>query len=174
MVYLTTRLLTLVLLTATAPALAGAQSLDHPLEVFGTLGVGQVYLDTDAFDHSAAGGGVRLHLSRRFAVQGDMLTIRWNDSGRQEEARVGHEHTRVGSFTLLGIDTSTNRIVRLYWLAGVSAPLNGIAAPPVMPTIGFGARISLGQRYFLAPEVRAFATSLFRVSVSGGIALGER
>jgi hypothetical protein len=172
--YSKTRLLTLVFLAATVPALAIAQSVEHPLEVFGTLGVGQVYLDTNAFDHSAAGGGVRLQLSRRFAVQGDMLAIRWNDPGRQEEARFGHEHTRVGSFTILGIDTSTNRIVRLYWLAGVSAPLNGTAAPPVMPTIGFGARISLDERYFLAPEVRALATSLFRVSVSGGIALGSR
>src|SRR3954464_12796548 len=95
-----------LLMAAMVPATSGAQQADHPLEVFGTLAVGQVYLDTNAFDHSAAGYGVRLRFSRRFAVQGDMLALHWNDLGRREEAHFGHEHTRVGSFTFLGIDSS--------------------------------------------------------------------
>jgi hypothetical protein len=167
------RLCVVLLVAGMAPAMATAQPLTHPLEVFGTLGVGQVYLDTTAPDHSAAGGGVRLRFSRQFAVQGDLLSVRWNDSVRREEAQRGHEYTRVASFTFVGIDSAPSRRVRLYWLAGVSAPLDGIVAPPPMPTVGLGARIALGDRFFLAPEIRALAMSLYRVSVSGGIALWE-
>jgi len=161
------------LLLAAMPSMASGQPVTNPLELFGTLGIGQVYLDTNAFDHSAAGVGVRVRLSPRFAVQGDWLAVFWNDPGRREEVRRGHEHSRVASFTFMGIDPSTSRVVRLYWLAGISLPLNGITAAPATPAIGFGARISLGKRYFLAPEVRVLSASVFRVSISSGVALGS-
>ena len=64
-----------LLVTTMVPAVADAQPTGHALEVFGTLGVGRVYLDTSALDHTVAGGGARFRLSRRFAVQGDWLAI---------------------------------------------------------------------------------------------------
>lgn len=161
-----------LLVTTMVPAVADAQPTGHALEVFGTLGVGRVYLDTSALDHTVAGGGARFRLSRRFAVQGDWLAIRWNDSFQRLEARLGAERVSVGSLTFIGVDPSTNP-VRAYWLAGLSVPLGG-RAPAIVPTIGLGARIFLSDRYFLAPEVRGGLAPLFRLSVSAGIALGAR
>lgn len=79
----------LLLAAALFPAIASAQPVVRPLEVYGTFGLGQVYLDSSVLDHSEAGGGARLFLTRRFAVQGDLLTLRFNDPYLRSEQQRG-------------------------------------------------------------------------------------
>jgi hypothetical protein len=130
-----------------------------------------LYLDSSFPDHSEAGGGARLFLTRRFAVQGDLLTLRWNDPYLRSEQRRGIEHTRFGDVSFVGTWGPTNRTVRPYWLAGIAVSAGGKANTAVRPNGGFGARIFVRDRYFLAPEVRGGLGPIFRASISGGIAL---
>lgn len=153
----------LLLTAALFPATASAQPEVPPLEVYGTFGLGQVYLDESFPDHSEAGGGARLFLTRRFAVQGDLLTFRSN------VAYLPSEHRRIGYVSFVGTWGPTNRTVRPYWLGGISVAAGGHANTAVWLNGGLGARIFVGDRYFLAPEVRG---PIFRASISGGIALG--
>jgi hypothetical protein len=153
----------LFLATALLPATASAQPAVRPLEVYGTFALGQVYLDERFPDHSEAGGGARLFLTRRFAVQGDLLTFRSN------VASLPDEHRRVGYVSFVGTWGLTNRTVRPYWLGGISVRAVGRANTAVWLNGGLGARIFIGDRFFLAPEVRG---PIFRASISGGIALG--
>jgi hypothetical protein len=162
----------LMFVAALVPVVATAQSMVHPVEVYGTLGLGQVYLDTSLPDHSASGGGARLFLTRRFAVQGDLVMLRWNDSDRRFEQQVGHESDRTGYMSLVGTLGPLAGTVRPYWLAGVSIPFGGLINLPVGPNVGLGARIFVRDRYFLAPEVRGGYGLLFRASINGGVALG--
>jgi hypothetical protein len=162
----------LLLAAALFPAIASAQPVVRPLEVYGTFGLGQVYLDSSFLDHSEAGGGARLFLTRRFAVQGDLLTLQWNDPYLRSEQRRGIEHTRFGYVSFAGTWGPTNRTVRPYWLAGIAVSAGGAANTAVGLNGGLGARIFVGDRYFLAPEVRGGLGPIFRASISGGIALG--
>lgn len=162
----------LLFVAAVLPAVASAQSIVPPVEVYGTLGLGQIYLDTSLPDHAVTGGGVRFLLTRRFAVQGDLVTLRWNDPGRRFEQQVGHESDRAGYVSFVGTLGPTNGTVRPYWLAGVSIPFGGVINLPVGPNVGLGARIFVSDRYFVVPEVRGGYGLLFRASISGGVALG--
>jgi hypothetical protein len=160
------------LAAALFPAVASAQPEVRPLEVYGAVGLGQVYLDSSFLDHSEAGGGARLFLTRRFAVQGDLLTLRWNDPYLRSEQRRGIEHTRIGYVSFVGTWGRTDRTVRPYWLAGMSVLAGGAANTSLRLNGGLGARIFVGDRYFLAPEFRGGLGPIFRASISGGIALG--
>jgi hypothetical protein len=162
----------LMLAAALLPATASAQPVGPPLELYGTVGLGQVYLDSSFPDHSEAGGGARLFLTRRFAVQGDLLTLRWNDPFLRSEQRRGVEHTRIGYVSFVGTWGPTNRTVRPYWLAGISVFAGGEANTALGLNGGLGARIFVGDRYFLAPEIRGGLGPIFRASISGGIVLG--
>jgi hypothetical protein len=157
--------LLLWLAVALFPATAGAQPVVRPLEVYGTFGLGQVYLDESFPDHSEAGGGARLFLTRRFGVQGDLLAFRSNVD------YLASEHRRVGYVSVVGTWGPTNRTVRPYWLGGISTRAGGRANTAVWLNAGLGVRIFVGDRYFLAPEVRG---PIFRTSLSGGIALGGK
>ncbi len=75
----------LLLAAALFPATASAQPMVRPLEVYGTFGLGQVYLDERFPDHSEAGGGARFFLTRRFAVQGDLWETVTSSRPRSEE-----------------------------------------------------------------------------------------
>lgn len=162
----------LLLAAALFPATASAQSVVRPLEVYGTVGLGQVYLDSSFLDHSEAGGGARVFLTRRFAVQGDLFRLRWNDRFLRSEQQRGVEHTRIGYVSLVGTWGPPNGTVRPYWLAGISVFAGGSANTAVGFNGGLGARIFVGDRYFLAPEVRGGLGPIFRTSISGGMALG--
>jgi hypothetical protein len=153
----------LLLTAALFPATASAQSGAPRLEVYGTFGLGQLYLDEGFPDHSEAGGGARWFLTRRFAVQGELLTFRSNIG------ELPFEYRRIGYVSLVGTWGPTNRTVRPYWLGGILVAGGGHANTAVWLNGGLGARISVGDRYFLAPEVRG---PIFRASISAGIALG--
>jgi hypothetical protein len=153
----------LLLAAALFPATVIAQPVVRPLEVYGTFGLGQVYLDERFPDHSEAGGGARFFLTRRFAVQGELLTFRSN------VANLSSEHRRVGYVSFVGTWGLTNRTVRPYWLGGISVRAGGRGNTSLWLNGGVGARIFVGNRFFLAPEVSG---PIFRASVSAGIALG--
>src|SRR5688500_8927666 len=116
----------LLFVAAVLPVKAAAQTIVRPVEVYGTIGLGQVYLDTNLPDHSGAGGGVRLFLTRRFAVQSDLVAMRWTDTGRRFEQQIGHESDGAGHVSLVGTLGPTNGTVRPYWLAGLSIPFGGL------------------------------------------------
>jgi opacity protein-like surface antigen len=164
----------LFLAAALFPAIASAQAAVRPLEVYGTFGLGQVYLDSSVPDHAEAGGGARLFVTRRFAVQGDLLTLRGIDPYLRSEQRRGVEHTWLSYVSFVGTWGPTNRTVRPYWLVGIAVEAGGKANTAVGLNGGLGARIFVGDRYFLAPEVRGGLGPIFRASISGGIALGAR
>ncbi len=151
----------LLLATALVPAIAGAQQVHRPLEVYGTVGLGQKYLDEAYPDHGEFGGGARFFFTPRFGVEADLLAFHpyWNTP---------YEHSRIGYVTVVGTWGSSTGTVRPYWLGGVAVAAGRHVNTAVGPTGGVGARIFFGDRYFLAPEVRG---PIFRASLSGGIAL---
>jgi hypothetical protein len=170
----------LMLAAVLFPATVSAQPpVVRPLEVYGTVGWGVVLRGESFREVSEVGGGARLFLTRRIAVQGDLLRSRLCRceypllSGRQRDSLIGH-------VSFVGTWGSTTGIVRPYWLVGVSRSAAGSNPPYSLFDGGLGARIFVGDRYFLAPEYRARITIRedplpgSRVSISAGIALGGK
>ncbi len=154
-----------LLLAAAAlfPAFAGAQPLVRPLEVYATAGLGQVYLDETYPDHGEFGGGIRFLLTHRLGVEGDVLVFHpyWETES---------EHTRIGYVSFVRTWGPATGIVRPYFLGGIAVATGGGLNTTVWPNGGLGARVFIGNRYFLAPEVRG---PIFRASIGGGIAFGS-
>lgn len=150
----------LLLAAALFPATASAQPVIRPVEVYGTVGWERVLVSDSVPEGSEVGGGARLFLTRRFAVQGDLLRSRSHVWYLQDAP--------IGYVSFAGTWGPTTRIVRPYWLVGVS--MRGGDRNRLLLNGGLGARIFVGDRYFLAPEIRSPILG-WRASISGGIAL---
>ena len=158
----------LLLAAALFPATASAQPAVHSLEMYGTAGLGRWHFDESFPDHLEVGGGARLFFTRRSGIAGDLVMLRsyWSPN-RYWSRPIAH-------VSFVHAWGPTTGIVRPYWLAGVSmgdVPGSFWHAPRMMVNGGLGARVFIHDRYFLAPELRG---PVFRVSISGGIALGGR
>jgi hypothetical protein len=166
----------LLLAAVLFPATASGQPVVRPLEVYGTVGRGRVLVGDSVPKDSEVGGGARLFLTRRFAVQGDLLRSRLRRSeypswsGRPKDLLISY-------VSFVGTWGPTTGIVRPYWLVGVSMRAGGANRPVSFWSGrlngGLGARIFVGDRYFLAPEIRSPIFG-WHASISGGIALGGK
>ena len=124
-----------------------------------TAAAGQIYLD-DAFpDHAEFGGSVRVFVSRRIAVQGEVLHFHSNVSS------LPNEFTYSLYATALRLFGSLERTVRPYVVGGITARSGGVGNTAKWPYGGVGFQFLSGRRLSTDLEVGG---PLLRVSGSVG------
>lgn len=106
----------------------------------GTVAVGQIYLDEAFPDHAEIGGSVRLFLSRRIAVQGEVLNFRSNVSS------LPNEFTYSVYASALRLFGSLDKRVRPYVVGGITIRSGGIGNTAKWPYGGVGFQFRTGGR----------------------------
>lgn len=139
-----------------------------------TIVEGQVawaaFLDEDAIEHSAAGGGVRVFVLPRLAIGAEVTHMR--GPGRDRDWFLMANTT----FDLLSPRGTRRVIPYLVASGGVMRHSNTFASRAFSvigpaATLGIGARIKAGERWFIAPEGRIGWEPHWRLGVSVGLVL---
>jgi hypothetical protein len=124
-----------------------------------TAAAGQIYLDETFPDHAEFGGSVRVFVSRRIAVQAEVLHFHSNVSS------LPNEFTYSLYASALRVFGSLERTVRPYVVGGITARSGGIGNTAKWPYGGVGFQFLSGRRLSADLEVGG---PLLRVSGSVG------
>lgn len=142
-------LLVLVLQTQAAMAQQGS------VEIRGTAGAVQKYLDESFPDHWGAGSSVRFYISNRFAIEPEILYARSRWSDFVQESRLVVQPNLV-------YDLSRRGRISPYLIGGLGYErFRGIEPAPrftdsrLTGSGGIGVKVFLSDRVFVAPQVRA-------------------
>jgi hypothetical protein len=141
-------------------AAVGLQAQTLPVHVAGGLGYA-TFIDESDQSHLTAGGSARFYLTRRNAIEPELLYLYRNAGDKDLVLQanyvrdLGHARGRAVPYLIGGIGFLWGFRTRFTETTGTLAG-------------GFGVRVFVGDRFFLSPEVRLGSEPILRLQVGLG------